>query len=114
MRRTPLIAVILLVLLPAAALATPDKALTDGFVGCSSSGEIFGTTISDASLSVGVLRLDTGSVGSALAPVRSADESYAAGQTLANKLNKPLLERPANCYNPLCLFSRPKNFFPRP
>ena len=41
MRRTPLIAVFLLVLLPAAALATPDKALTDGFVGCSNSDDCY-------------------------------------------------------------------------
>ena len=41
MPRTPLIAVFLLFLLPAAAFAAQDRALTDGFVGCSNSDDCY-------------------------------------------------------------------------
>jgi len=60
-------------------------------VGCSTAGEIFGTKISDHSLSVAVVRFDHGSVASAIAPVRSAEESYTAGQSLASQLEGPSL-----------------------
>lgn len=60
-------------------------------IGCSSSGEIFGTKISDGSLSVAVLQFDQGTLATASAPVSSADESYTAGQALAHQLEGPSL-----------------------
>jgi len=60
-------------------------------IGCSSSGEIFGATISDDSLTIAVVRFDSGSVATASVPVRSADESCAAGESLAQQLNGPSL-----------------------
>jgi hypothetical protein len=61
-------------------------------IGCSSSGEIFGTNIADGSLSVGVVQFETGSVKTALAQVESPDESYAVGQSLARELAGPSLQ----------------------
>lgn len=60
---------------------------TSNLVGCSSSGEIFGTHISDGSLAVGVLRFETGSVRSTVASVQSEDQSYQAGRRLARELS---------------------------
>jgi hypothetical protein len=61
-------------------------------VGCSTAGEIFGTNISDLSLSVAVVRFARGSVATAFAPVRSAEESYAAGESVASQLAGPSLQ----------------------
>jgi hypothetical protein len=55
-------------------------------VGCSTAGEILGTEIFDDSLSVGVVRFEHISVATAIAPVRSANESHAAGESLARQL----------------------------
>ncbi len=60
-------------------------------IGCSTAGEIFDTKISDHSLSVAVVRFDHGSVATKIAPVRSAEESYTAGQSLAGQLKGPSL-----------------------
>jgi hypothetical protein len=61
-------------------------------VGCSTAGEIFGTHLADSSLVVAVARFDHGtSVTSATAAVRSQDDSFAAGQSLARQLDKPSL-----------------------
>lgn len=60
-------------------------------VGCSSSGEIFGTHISDGSLAVGVLQFETGSVRSTITSVQSPDESFEAGRRIARELNEPSL-----------------------
>src|SRR5438128_11815933 len=48
-------------------------------VGCSTAGEIFGTALTDNSLSVAVAQFENGThVGSAAASVDSQDESFAA------------------------------------
>jgi hypothetical protein len=57
-------------------------------VGCSTAGEIFGTHLADNSLAVAVAQFDHGtSVASATATVRSQDDSFAAGQSLAHQLD---------------------------
>src|SRR5689334_4534502 len=56
------------------------------FIGCSSSGEIFGTKVSDGTLSVAVAKLEHTQVRTATASVTEAKESFAAGQALAKKL----------------------------
>ena len=60
-------------------------------VGCSTAGEIFGTALFDASLSVGIMRFDHTSVTTAIAPVQSPEKSYAAGESLARQLDRPSL-----------------------
>lgn len=69
------------------ALAYPNSHL----IGCSSSGEILGSKLSDGTLSVAVLQLDHGSVTSACTLVSAPDQSYEAGQKLARKLQDPSL-----------------------
>lgn len=61
-------------------------------VGCSTSGEIYGTKLSDDSLSVSVIRFDHSSVATAIAFVQSAGESYLAGESVARQLNHPSLQ----------------------
>ena len=60
-------------------------------VGCSSSGEIFGTTIADNSLTVGVIQFQHTSIITTTMPVQSVQESYAVGQAMAQQLNRPSL-----------------------
>jgi hypothetical protein len=61
-------------------------------VGCSTAGEIFGTTLSDDSLSVAVAEFESGTrVQSASASVQSHDESFAAGASIAHQLADPAL-----------------------
>lgn len=55
-------------------------------VGCSTSGEIFDTSLSDETLSVAVARFEETTLRNASAPVRSSDDSFAAGEALANEL----------------------------
>ena len=55
-------------------------------VGCSSSGEIFGTEVSDGSLSVAVARFERGRLRTASSAVESAETSFAAGESLAKEL----------------------------
>lgn len=57
-------------------------------VGCSSSGEIFGTEICDGSLSVAVAQFDQSTIATAWAPVRSRAESHAAGRAVAHDLER--------------------------
>lgn len=59
---------------------------TSHVVGCSTSGEIFGTHVSDESLSIAALRFDSGRVATAMAAVRGSEESFDAGVTLAREL----------------------------
>lgn len=61
-------------------------------IGCSTSGEIFGTRLYDGSLSVGVARFRHTSLATATAPVRSAEDSYLAGVRLAEQLFRPSLQ----------------------
>ncbi|MGD9099768.1 MAG: FIST N-terminal domain-containing protein, partial [Anaerolineae bacterium] len=60
-------------------------------VGCSTAGEISGTEIFDDSLSVGVVRFDHTAIDTKIAAVQSANESYAAGELLAQQLYTPAL-----------------------
>jgi hypothetical protein len=57
-------------------------------IGCSSSGEIFGTEVYDESLSVSVAQFDHSHVVSATTTCASAGESFAAGKALAEQLNR--------------------------
>ena len=58
-------------------------------VGCSTSGEVFGTTVSDETLAVGVVQFEHTGVDTAIAAVQAMDESYTAGETLARQLDRP-------------------------
>lgn len=58
-------------------------------VGCSTSGEIFGTSIFDGSLAVAVLRFERTQVRHAQSVVRTASDSFGAGAELANTLSAP-------------------------
>lgn len=60
-------------------------------IGCSSSGEIFGTHIQDDTLVVGVLQFDHTTIRTTSAPVKDAGMSFQAGQALANDLKDPAL-----------------------
>jgi hypothetical protein len=60
-------------------------------VGCSSSGEIFGTAITDHSLAVGVIQFQHTSLVTTTMPVQSIQASYSVGQALAQQLNQPSL-----------------------
>jgi hypothetical protein len=69
----------------------PLRALNQAYpksiiVGCSSSGEVHGTQIMDHSLAVSVSRFEKTELRLASISVRSATESFSAGQMLARKL----------------------------
>jgi hypothetical protein len=56
-------------------------------VGCSTAGEIFGSSLSDDTLSVAVAKFDHSDVETAVAGVTSPDQSFEAGTKLAQMLN---------------------------
>ena len=58
-------------------------------VGCSTSGEILGTSISDGGLAVAVCRFDHTTLRSAYAPVADVSQSRAAGRAVADALAGP-------------------------
>src|SRR5262245_46236055 len=58
-------------------------------LGCSSSGEIFNTVISDNHLVVGVLQFEHTRLVDTVVPVESVAESFAAGQAIAQHLYQP-------------------------
>ena len=58
-------------------------------IGCSTAGEIFGTMISDNSLSVAVLRFENTQVEVATERVHGVEDSCRAGEMLAQQLYKP-------------------------
>ena len=58
-------------------------------VGCSTSGEIYGTEIHDESLAVAVVAFERTRVRSASAAVSSSDDSFGAGEQLARGLDAP-------------------------
>lgn len=60
-------------------------------IGCSSSGEIFGTRIQDDTLVVGLLEFDSTTVRSASAQVTDPEHSFDAAQTVAKQLMDPTL-----------------------
>lgn len=55
-------------------------------LGCSTAGEIHGATVRDDSLSVAVVRFERTGLATAVAHVAHADESYAAGRSIAEQL----------------------------
>lgn len=61
-------------------------------VGCSTSGEIYGTKLSDDSLVVGVMQFDQSTLMTATAVVEATEESYAAGERIARQLKQPGLK----------------------
>ena len=72
----------------------PIQALINAYpnshiIGCSSSGEIFGTEVNDDSLSVSVVRFEHTRVASVTTACSSAQASFAAGKALADQLHKP-------------------------
>src|SRR5438128_2482137 len=61
-------------------------------IGCSTAGEIFGTALTDHSLSVAVMRFEHGTrVATAAASVCKQDESFTAGEAIARQLQGPCL-----------------------
>ena len=58
-------------------------------IGCSTSGEIYGTTINDHSLSVAICKFQGTRLRSAVAPVRTASDSREAGRRLGQELLAP-------------------------
>lgn len=62
---------------------------TSHLIGCSTAGEILGTSLADDSLSVAVARFQTTSIATARAAVSAATDSFAAGQDLARQLANP-------------------------
>jgi len=60
-------------------------------IGCSTAGEILGDMIYDDSLSVAVLKFEKTCLDLASAPVFNSDESFSAGEKIAQDLLKPSL-----------------------
>jgi hypothetical protein len=60
---------------------------TAHLLGCSSSGEIHGTKVSDSTLSVAVSRFEKGRVDTVSIEVNALEESFEAGRQLANALD---------------------------
>ncbi len=60
-------------------------------IGCSSSGEIFGTQVQDDTLVVGLLEFDSATVRTASAQVTDSGHSFAAAEALAKQLMDPAL-----------------------
>lgn len=61
-------------------------------IGCSTAGEILGTQIHDETVSAAVVRFDHTDLRMASAPVRSVEDSFAAGQEIARQLNDTRLK----------------------
>lgn len=59
--------------------------------GCSTAGEILGSTVADGTLAVAVARFEGTALASAVAPVADDGASFAAGQSLAGQLARPSL-----------------------
>jgi hypothetical protein len=60
-------------------------------IGCSTSGEIHGSEISDDSLVLAAVRFDKSFIHTAQAAVDTPKDSYAAGRAIATELKKPSL-----------------------
>lgn len=61
-------------------------------IGCSTAGEIFGTQIFDESLSVAILRFAHTELRTSYALAETGENSFAAGQQIAQQLNDPALK----------------------
>jgi hypothetical protein len=91
---------------------TPFKALVAAFpqavlVGCSTSGEIAGTQVHDASVSVAVARFDRTRLRRAFTAVSSAADSFDAGARLAEQLLGPDLRAIFLLSDGLCVNGTP-------
>lgn len=62
---------------------------TSKVIGCSTAGEIFGSVISENSISVAVMRFEHTKIAVTCAKVAVAADSLRAGEEIAKKLNKP-------------------------
>ena len=62
------------------------------FIGCSSSGEIFGTQINDDTISVALVEFDSAKVRSISQPIVSTEGSYDVGVAISAALNEPDLK----------------------
>jgi hypothetical protein len=60
-------------------------------IGCSTSGQIVGTTVSDGGLAVAVARFDHATIRRATAPIAGPEDSYSAGHAMAEGLADPSL-----------------------
>jgi hypothetical protein len=69
-----------------------DKFPNSKTIGCSTAGEIYGQDIYDNSLSIAILKFDQTQLCAALHQLEQGEDSFAAGQALANKLYKPDLK----------------------
>ncbi|MFN0131629.1 MAG: FIST signal transduction protein [Phycisphaerales bacterium] len=58
-------------------------------IGCSTSGEILGERVFDGTLTIAVMRFQHTTLSTAVAPVRSAADSFNAGVVLAQQLIRP-------------------------
>lgn len=67
------------------AAAFPNSSL----IGCSTAGEIFGTSLLDDSLSVAVIKFERTELATTTTEIKTADDSFSTGQRLANALNRP-------------------------
>ncbi len=66
------------------------RAYPNSFImGCSTAGEILGSAISDASISVAVKQFSRTALCQAFAPVSNVEESFGAGQSIAQTLLTP-------------------------
>jgi hypothetical protein len=61
-------------------------------IGCSTAGEILGTQIFDESVSAAIVRFDHTDLRLASAPARSVEDSFTAGQQIAQQLNDSSLK----------------------
>lgn len=62
---------------------------TSVILGCSTSGEIYGDSIHDASLSVGVVKFEHSTLAIAESRLTSTEDSFFTGQEIATQLYKP-------------------------
>ncbi|MBU6427689.1 MAG: FIST C-terminal domain-containing protein [Cyanobacteria bacterium REEB65] len=72
----------------------PLKQLRDAYpnstiLGCSSSGEVFETKISDGSLAVAVAQFETSTLKTVVTTVKDGTDSFQAGEMVARQLNDP-------------------------
>jgi hypothetical protein len=73
---------------------TPLQELSEAFprahlIGCSTAGEIFGSTVRDLSVAVAVCQFENTAVRSVCVPVDSSPGSFQAGVSIANSLAQP-------------------------
>lgn len=75
-------------------------------IGCSSSGEIFGASMLDHSLAVGIIQFEHTTLSAMTVPVHSVEESLAAGQAIGRQLNRSDLRAVFILSDGLCVNGR--------